>query len=1221
MRLIVKLEVRMVNTDNSGRAQYIKVFHYLILIASVLFFKTATAQDYRAKLTATVIDSAGAVVPNATLELERGSTKTITTAKTGVDGIYTFLFLEPDVYRVKAGAATFGSAEITDINLQSYAATNVTLSLKAGTATTEIVVTANGAVLQTETASRAWTIGRDDIATLPVPNGNPVMLGQDIPGVFVRPLGIYTDPWTITSQFLINGGLISQNEFQIDGSPNDAELGLNTYGYTPPSYAVKEFTVSANNYDAQYGHTTGGVINLTTLSGTDKLHGMGWMSLRRTDWNANLSQNKYLNATKNVTTNVRPFNSQTQLGGQAGGPLVIPHFIGRNSRIKPFYFVSFDHYTELLPRGLLLSYPTAKMRTGDFSELLNSPTGFQSITINDPTTTHLDPTSGHYVRNPFPGNIIPASRINSVAAAVAKVLPQVDTTPLGQRVGTNDLSIPNNYYNWHFHNWLGRLDTNVGDKYKFFVRPYYNRFTEVSNAGGIVGAGENGGTFSRTSKGFLVDFVETLNNSTVLNLRYGYSFFRVQWQTPANEGFDLTSLGLPATFTQELQPPALFGNYAFQNYSPIGWFENVEDTGTRSLEGSVTKAAGKHNIRFGGDFRLTRFTFINPGAYTFTSNSDFTSSDWTDTSSQATSGDSFATFLLGTPSVGNTTINASQFISSYYIAPWVQDDWKVSSKLTLNLGFRWDVLTAPTDRNNALNIGFDPNVPNAVQAQIPMSAVSTLPQASNLTGGLLFANVGGNPRTPFSTVYHNFQPRIGMAWAVTNNLVLRGGYGLFYTNFQSNGMIQQLGFSTNTAMATSNDGGKTTISNALSNPYPNGLLQPTGSSLGTLTGIGQTITTFNRNFKIPSANEFSFGFQYRIAANSVIDAAYVGNRVIGSSVTYDQNLPNWNFQQTCDELYAAGKNSNCTAQITNPFKNIAAFSGTAAFTAATTDAYDLNRPHPQFLAVNAAGLNRAESWYNGVQIDFRQRVTHGLSFNTSYVWSKQILQTGWLNQALNIPQRSVYTYGLPQSFKIQGTYELPIGRGRLINIENRVADSLLGGWRISPDFTLESGEPATLPTNAFPLPHNKFRTNLNWHLNQVQAWGNCVLSKLNGVVSIPGGATGATAQRCGTDMSNYDWLQVPVLENELAQPTNSSVIRMKPTMASDLAIEKNFKIERVNVTFRAQATNALNHFNLLTARFDINPNDGANFGTVYPGQTPTTDSPPRNINLGLKASF
>jgi hypothetical protein len=255
----------------------------LLLVTFGLFSKTAIAQDYRAKLTATVVDVTGAVVPNAQLELVRGSTKTVVAATTDANGAFTFLFLEPDVYSVKAQAPTFTPAQVVNIGLQSYGATNITLTLVAGSANTEVNVTASGAVLQTESASRAFALGHEEINLLPVPNGNPVMLGQDIPGVYMRPLGIYTDPWTVTSQYLINGGLMSQNEFQIDGGPNDAELGLNTYGYTPPSYAVKEFTVSSNNYDAEYGHTSGGVINLTTLSGTNKIHGMGWMSLRRTD--------------------------------------------------------------------------------------------------------------------------------------------------------------------------------------------------------------------------------------------------------------------------------------------------------------------------------------------------------------------------------------------------------------------------------------------------------------------------------------------------------------------------------------------------------------------------------------------------------------------------------------------------------------------------------------------------------------------------------------------------------------------------------------------------------------------------------------------------------------------------------------------------------------------------------------------------------------------------
>ena len=292
---------------NPGNGLWVAVCFALAVLGFAS--QRVSAQDYRAKLTVTVADSTGAVVPNATLELERGSTKIVTPAKTDAVGTFIFQFLEPDTYTLKATAPGMNAAELTSIVLQSYAATSVNVQLKPATATEQITVTDQAALLETETASRAFNIDNASIDELPVINGNAVLLGNDIPGVYVRPLGIYTDPWTVTSQFLINGGLMYLNEFQIDGSPNDAELGNNTYAYTPPQFATKEFTVSANNYDAQYGHTSGGVINMSTLSGTDKLHGMGWSSLRRTGWNANTSQNKYWNSVNNTTANTTPFNT------------------------------------------------------------------------------------------------------------------------------------------------------------------------------------------------------------------------------------------------------------------------------------------------------------------------------------------------------------------------------------------------------------------------------------------------------------------------------------------------------------------------------------------------------------------------------------------------------------------------------------------------------------------------------------------------------------------------------------------------------------------------------------------------------------------------------------------------------------------------------------------------------------------------------------------------
>jgi hypothetical protein len=1207
----------------------------VIAICAVLLFPGGLrAQEYRARLTVTVQDSSGAVVPGAPLELQRGSTKNVTTAKTDATGSYTFQLLEPDTYSVKASAPTLSPSEVTGIVLQAYASTSIAVVLKPASATSEVTVTAEGALLNTEGASQTWNIEAEQVQELPVMNGNPVMLGADLPGVFMRPLGIYTDPWTVTSQYLINGGLMYLNEFQIDGSPNDSELGGNSYAYTPPALSVKEFTVSSNNYDAQYGHTSGGVVNQTIMSGGSQFHGIGWGSFRRTGWNANTYQNKYQNAINDTNANATPFNTQTQLGFQVGGPIKIPHVIPTSQRYKSYFFFAYDHYTEELPRGLLLSYPTANMRTGDFSELL--PFG---VTINDPATGHVG-ANGDWVRDPFPGNIIPPGRLNPVAMNVAKVFPTVGNTPAGQRPGTANLNLPNNFFNWHDHNYLGRFDLDIGDKYKLYLRPYLSGWTEVSNAGGIIGPGEAGGHFSRQPKGFLADFVDTINPSTVLNVRYGYTHFGIPWTSPTNQGVDLTSLGYPASFANGLQTPKFFGDYNFQNYNPIGWFANDENTGLYSIEGDVTKTMGRHEVRLGWDVRLTHFSFVNPGSFSFTSNSDFTDSDFNTTGSgaEATSGDSFATFLLGTPSTGDAYINSPFFMISWYLAPWIQDDWKVRKNLTINLGFRYDVTTAPVEKNNALVIGFDPNVPNAVQAQIPASAYSLLPQTSNLTGGLEFADVNGNPRSPFPTVFHNIQPRVGFAWQALNRLVVKGGYGLFYTNFQDNAFIQQLGFSATSPLVTSNDGGRTPISNVLSNPYPSGLVQPTGSSLGTLTGVGQGLTEYNPHYKIPSANQFSFGFQYRVLSNGIVDAAYVGNRMLGfDGATGGQNLPGgyqdaasdgnqplWSFIQQCDEIYGQGNINACQAQKPNPFQGVPAFAGTSDYSSPTVDAYDLNRPHPEFGNVELLGLNNAKSWYNGLQVAYTQHMTHGISFGVNTVWSKQIEQYGWMNQALNMPQRSPYYLGLAHVFKTFGVYQLPIGRGKLVNTPNRAVDMIVGGWEFSPDFTVQSGAPASLPGNAIPLPHNKFISHPNWGPEQVRAWGGCVLDYVpGGSPVIPGGATGVTATQCGTDPANYDWLEVSTLPFESTNPFYSSAIRMKPTIASDAAIQKSFVIwENLKATIRLQATNVLNHFNIETAVFDINPNDPPNlFGTVIKGQTPSADCPPRNVNVQFRVNF
>jgi hypothetical protein len=1181
-----------------------------MLLLALLWAGVVGAQDFRAKLTVTVTDPSGAAIPGATLALRDIATQEVFPARTSTTGSYSFLFLQPATYTLTVTAQGFRSAARENIVLQSYQASGIDVKLEVGETSQDITVTAETALLATESASRGTTVDSQLVTDLPVPNHNPVMLGQTLAGVYMRPLGAYTDPWTVTSQFMINGGIMYLNEFQLDGAPNNAQMGGNTYGYTPPNEAVQEVSVQANSYDAQYGHTGGGVINLSTKAGGSQFHASAWTYLKRTGWNADSFQNNAVGAPRTPAP-------QTQWGLQVAGPAKIPHLIPHNDRFQMFYLFSWDKYSELLPNALILSYPTAAMRSGDFSKLADA-TG-SPITIYDPTTGATN-SAGKFVRMPFANNIIPSSRINPVSAAVAALMPATNATTPGVRYGIQDLLLPANVHHWDFYNWLSRVDLNLGSKYRIFVRPAHMLFDELSNYNGIFGPGDSGGVFSRSSYALLVDTVATLSPTLIANLRGSATRFTPIWKSPQNQGYDLTKLGLPASFVSQLEQPALIGSWNFDGYTSLGRTISVEHSDTYSLEGSVTKFVRSHSLRAGFDVRLTHFITYLPGnAFSFTSSYNATQALWNDSSSQAYSGDSFASFLLGTPSSGSANWNPALFYTTWYMAPWFQDDWKVNRRLTLNFGLRYDINLGPVESHNRMNAGFDEHLANPVSQQLSSAVLAAYPYLSNLQGAVTFAGVNGASTHPFTYDWNNIQPRFGLAYKIRDRLVFRGGYGLFYSNFQNNNMLNTLGFSSTTSLVVSNNSSQTFLPNVLSNPFPGGITQPTGSSLGSLTSVGQAVTLWNPWYKVPRSHQFSAGFQYQLAKNSVIEAAYVGNRTANLGAPRDINAPAYSFVKQCDEM-EGGKMSICNGTVPNPFQGVAAFVGTNWYTSSTITAFNAARPYHEFLGITRTGTDTGYMWYNGLQLSFNQRLTKGLMLNVNYVRSRQLYQYGWMSIYQNIPQRSPYDFDHPNVLKFSAAYTLPLGKGQLINFRNSsVANAVLGGWQLSPTMMAQNGERADLPANAVRL-RNSHVQNINWNQYQVRGWGNCVLNEdANG--NITPMAYSLKAGCSATDFSNYDWLTVQTLAGQQVSPNGAGDIRMKPYILANLALSKDFRFhERLRVRLRAEATNVLNRFNLLTARFNSDPTS-ANFGTVMPASTASLDCPPRVIQIGAKVNW
>ena len=1007
---------------------------------------------------------------------------------------------------------------------------------------------------------------------------------------------------------MVNGGLMYLNEFQVDGAPNNAMMGGNIYGYTPPNETVQEVSIQANSYDAQYGRTSGGVINVSTKSGTSEFHATGWTYLQRPGWKANSFQNNAINAPRTPAR-------QNQSGFQVSGPLYVPKLIPKSDRFRAFFLFAFDIYDTKLPNPLRLSYPEPEMRTGDFSRLVNA--AGQRVTIYDPLTSRFD-SAGNPIRTPFPGNVIPAERINPIARAVAALMPAPNARTTGVRYASNNLLLPGNMHYWDFHNWMPRVDFNIGSNHRLFVRPARMRFDETANYNGIAGAGIEGGAFSRSNHAILLDWVYTAAPTVVINMRANASRYGEGWNTPPNRAFDLAKLGLPQNLLSELAQPALFGRWEFSGYTAMGRAENWNNTNTYSLQGSVSKFANAHNIRSGFDIRQTNFLDYTTGNPLYVqSTAAFTRREWNLSASETDSGDAFASFLLGVPAAVRADYRVRPWYKQWYFAPWIQDDWKVNRKLTLNLGLRFDLNVPPSEKYNRINVGFDPDLPSPVAGMIPANMLALYPNLRDLKGGIRFAGVDGNRRNAMNTDWGNLQPRIGFAYQLIPKIVLRGGYGLYYTNFQSNAMVQTLGFSNTAEGVVSIDDGRTPIPNILSNPFPGGIADPPGAALGALTYVGRGFTQYNQDYKLPHVHQFSFGFQLLATANSVIDVAYVGSRTRDYSANLNVNLPSWDFAKQCD-VREGGRRSYCDEPVPNPFQGIEAFRGTRLFSSPTISRFDAARPFPQYGAdVTITGKNLGKLWYNGLQLNYNKRFSHGLVLNANYVWSKQIEQWGWMDEYRQIPQRSNYFSDHPHVFKLSGAYDLPFGKGRPWVSQSRLLDLIVGGWQIAPAVFIQNGERADLPGNALRLRDSTV-SDINWDQHQVRGWGGCVLNVDNNGNVAP---MSYSVQRNGcspTDFSQYDWIVYPTLTGQRVSPVGAGDLRMKPYVNVDLAASKMFQFtEKLKMQFRAEAMNAINHLNYLTARFNTNATD-PNFGTSFPAFTPGLDAPPRVLQLGLK---
>ncbi len=798
------------------RFRYLLAFFLALLVAQTAWSQSETVS---AQLNGTVQDENGATVPNAKVTLTNpdvGFTREVTT---GDNGLYTFTLIPPGRYQLKVEKAGFNSFLQSNIVLAVGQSSTLNAQLQVGNVSQTVEVSAQAPVLNTGSADIGSEVSSKQAVELPLNIRNVYGLVELDSSVnnsqqfqALNPPGSQGNVDQDIAFFNFGGGRFGTTAFLLDGAWDGAG-DWDGVIYVPSVDELQEFRIQTNTFSPQYGLSMGNVVNAVTKSGTRSFHGDAFEFLR----NNNLDANNYFN---NLNGLARPQFKRNQFGFTAGGPVYIPHFY--KQREKTFIFGTYEGLRQQTPTTLLATVPTALQRQGNFSQTFNQD-GTLS-TIFDPFTTHL--VNGEYVRTSFAGNVIPPALLNPVALKLLNYYPQPNRpgdprTGANNFVGTAGLPTDSDQYTI-------KVDQNINEKQNFFARWSQKRqFKQLE--GEFFGTNDPGGngTLAPDNRfeggmGYTYVFTPTF----VMSLNFGWGRW-VEGRKPQGVPFDVTQVGLPASLNS-YNGPGAFPTVNITGYQNLGSGSlNSTPREARTYAVDFTRNLGSHALSMGFmgiDFILNTF---NSAQATFNFSPDFTQGPFPTTANSDT-GSGMASFLLGTGDNGGsgipTTAEAAYSKKNYGV--YFNDDWKASKSLTLNLGIRYDIQTAPTDRFNRLS--YFTFAPNPISSQVP---------GLNLRGNLQYVN--GNQRGVYNTNYTNFAPRVGLAYSPVSRFVFRAGYGIFYTPAMEFGDYQGLslnGYSQTTPYVGTLDG--VTPQNLLSNPFPNGLLAPVGQANGGATNVG-----------------------------------------------------------------------------------------------------------------------------------------------------------------------------------------------------------------------------------------------------------------------------------------------------------------------------------------------------------------------------------------------
>ncbi|MBL8207287.1 MAG: carboxypeptidase regulatory-like domain-containing protein [Blastocatellia bacterium] len=1196
-------------------------------VTTLLLLGVAFAQDFRGTITGRVTDSSKASIPNATVTVKNAATNEVFTVTTDNEGNYKVPFLRPGDYNITVEASGFKKAARENFVVAISQIAAVDFALEAGQITDTVTIEASGQVaLESASADRGGVIDQQKVSELPLNARNPFMLGVLVAGVNFNGASIWQRPFDngAIAEWTINGSQSRGNEFLLDGAPNNGQAGGNNIAYVPPVDSVQEFKIMTNTYDAQYGKTTGGIINVNLKSGTNAFHGNIYEFMRRESfdaWDFRLKARGRRADGSPVAP--KPKHWLDQYGFQVDGPVSVPWLY--SGKDKTFFMFNYEGYREGIPQPLTLSTIQPEFLDGDFSKLTDA--AGRRIVIYDPLTGNA---GNNYTRTPFPDNKIPAARINPIAKKILSYMPKPNTVDPAQGYSRGNLFLSPNIATDGFWNWVAKVDQQFNEKHRMYMRFAKNDRRENRNENGVINAvGECCQLpFKRLNDAFVADHLATFTPSFIFNFRVSFNRFEEKGVADENMGFDRTTLGFSSALVNSIPGSVMFGRYEpGDGYLPIGRNPGNNITNTIATHPNFTWIRGAQTWRAGVDIRFTQYNQKNEGnPFLLQGGRGFTQQRWDQADAQ--SGNGIATFLLGYVG-GRAENNVFPTNLGKYFAPWYQNDWKIRNNLTINLGVRWDINQAPNERYNRLNRGFDATVTNPIDSLISRTTFPTLPK---LLGGLNFAGVNGVDTIASDTDWNNFQPRIGFAYQWNSKLVIRGGWGLYYVN-PNNDYLQTNGFSITTDIVNSLDGGRTPIEGIINNPFPNGITKPPGSSLGFTTNAGRGFNFVNTSFQVPYVNQYSLGFQYSLPWASKIELSYVGNRTKKLQTTRPFNEPDLAFRQKCNPL-EGGSPAFCNELLPNPFRGLAPFLGTTYYTATSIRRWDLNRPYPQFTGITEVARNDGSIAYDSFQVTFEKRARGGLNIISTYTLSKQIEEWGFNDVQKSIKQRGLYFADRPHRFTVGSVYQMPFGPGkRFFNTSNGFLGRLIGGWETNLILQMQSGRPWDLSAELEWFNQDAIIRDIKWKgTDQVWAFRTyadrtnpaarsvCAARRNdNGTLSL----TSYSANLDGCTLANVDMIRrnasgfVPRYTS-----FRDSSIRLHSPPTADLSFVKLTKFtERVGMQLRVEMFNFTNTYSYRVRQFTNNPDD-RNFGSVFPRTAGDTEvAYPRHIQLAAKIIF